>query len=628
MKVLEFVVLWLLSSITGVYGEMMDDSGVMNVDNMMNGSTVNNDMIDHRMSTNEEQSIVPVAHEGGHHHGMPILEMNLTPSERLYWENYNTTTFFNTDQGNRFSLWYHSITCFIVVTFSYPICLALNNAESKWYLPMLFLHELILVSSLISLSIFDFSLDEIWYPNNAYRPMSWILFILSIAHFISAIVVQSIKWAIGDDYMLNDYSENGFIPLNNYGQHEESENYNSPITLDFSINNQININPESKNRNKSDSFEIHDNDLLRDIENKTDNLKLNNDFFTRNKLRSSKKRDIYLGKVFYHPLIQKSALHFSRIFGFIFNALNYSLMAYLLIYIPVGLAVGNLLGRGNKIFNLLAHWIKGGVFFVLGLVSLSRYCGFGTKYGWAWNKIVVMSDQIDKHSIWYKLMPSGTITMDAIESFLIFFYGSTNIFLEHLANPNGKWSAKDLQHASIAFMFIGCGLCGLLIEYKLNKWRFNQGSIDSDIPVNDIYASSPGYSLNPFPAFTIFWTGILMSKHEQASELSTSIHVQWGYLLSYGSFFRIFTLFLMILVPNKNTEPAKPFTELITSFCLLCGGLIFMESTDQIVESLEYRGLTPMFTFNISVGIIVLIMAWQLMLFMWKDWLKKSHDEI
>lgn len=178
--------------------------------------------------------------------------------------------------------------------------------------------------------------------------------------------------------------------------------------------------------------------------------------------------------------------------------------------------------------------------------------------------------------------------MEFVESFLIFFYGSTNIFLEHLAGNGGAWTAKDLQHVSIAFMFIGTGLCGLLTEYKLNHWRFEHAR---KRPQTDVVAATPGYSPNPFPAFTIFWTGILMSQHAQSSQFSTTIHTQWGYLLSYGSFFRLLTFLILFLVPNTNSAASKPFTELITSFCLLCGGLVFMESTDQSIEAMEYRGL-------------------------------------
>ncbi|GAV27801.1 hypothetical protein PMKS-001269 [Pichia membranifaciens] len=235
-------------------------------------------------------------------------------------------------------------------------------------------------------------------------------------------------------------------------------------------------------------------------------------------------------------------------------------------------------------------------------------------------------------------------TFEAVESFLIFFYGCSNVFLEHLASTDGVWTAKDLQHVSIAFMYFGAGLCGLITEFKLSSWRrslfFNVAGkqlaiteniqLDDTLPVDDqhhILGSNkmitPGFSPNPFPVFTIFWTGVLMSKHAQASALSSEIHVQWGSLLTYGSFFRVFTFFLMSYYPLRGSKecflPSKPLTELVTSFCLLCGGLVFMESTDQIIEALAYRGLTPMFTINVSVGVISLAMAWIMFIFAVKD---------
>lgn len=303
---------------------------------------------------------------------------------------------------------------------------------------------------------------------------------------------------------------------------------------------------------------------------------------------------------------------------------------YMFVDVAIGIAVGNLLGKGIRIFNLLAHWIKGGVFVCLGLLTLARYCGFGRKNGWAWNKVIITKEELNNQRPTFiqRLSPRGMITMEGLESFLIFFYGSTNVFLEHLAGAGGAWTAKDLQHVSIAFMYIGSGLCGLISEIKLNLWKFNHAMQHSDeLSAEDVYAGTPGYSPNPFPTFTIFWTGILMSQHAQASETSTTIHVQWGYLLSYGSFFRLLTFVLLFLVPNKNFEPSKPFTELISAFCLLCGGLIFMESTDQVIEAMEYRGFTPMFSFNISVGVIALLMAWEMALFLWKNWLQDRMEQ-
>lgn len=49
-------------------------------------------------------------------------------------------------------------------------------------------------------------------------------------------------------------------------------------------------------------------------------------------------------------------------------------------------------------------------------------------------------------------------TAEFVEGFLIFLYGSTNIFLEHLANAGEPFSHQDLEHAAITVLFIGGGL--------------------------------------------------------------------------------------------------------------------------------------------------------------------------
>lgn len=51
-----------------------------------------------------------------------------------------------------------------------------------------------------------------------------------------------------------------------------------------------------------------------------------------------------------------------------------------------------------------------------------------------------------------------TPSAEFCESFLIFFYGIANIFLEHLGGWGGEWTAQDLEHISITVLFIGGGL--------------------------------------------------------------------------------------------------------------------------------------------------------------------------
>lgn len=553
------------------------------------------------MTMGGNDTIVPVPYESKHVHGLPILERpGLTAAERLYWENYNTTTYFTSEEGARGALRYHVGSLAVVVVFLYPVCLALNSISSAWFLPALFVNLVLAVSSLVSLGVFSASFPHDWYPNNAYRKTSWILFVLLIVHFVSAVIFKASRWFIGDDI---DAEHNTFIPLNEYTEEGNSTPHSFPE--DSLSENSHSLN----NHAPKDSFES---------------------FSGRFQSRSSARRDSLLTRVFSNEIVRIFTRKFGTFACVVFNVLNYPLLMYMFVDVAIGIAVGNLLGKGIRIFNLLAHWIKGGVFVCLGLLTLARYCGFGRKNGWAWNKVIITKEELNNQRPTFiqRLSPRGMITMEGLESFLIFFYGSTNVFLEHLAGAGGAWTAKDLQHVSIAFMYIGSGLCGLISEIKLNLWKFNHAMQHSDeLSAEDVYAGTPGYSPNPFPTFTIFWTGILMSQHAQASETSTTIHVQWGYLLSYGSFFRLLTFVLLFLVPNKNFEPSKPFTELISAFCLLCGGLIFMESTDQVIEAMEYRGFTPMFSFNISVGVIALLMAWEMALFLWKNWLQDRMEQ-
>lgn len=51
-----------------------------------------------------------------------------------------------------------------------------------------------------------------------------------------------------------------------------------------------------------------------------------------------------------------------------------------------------------------------------------------------------------------------TPSAEFVESALIFTYGATNIFLEHLGGWGGEWSFEDLEHISITVLFIGGGL--------------------------------------------------------------------------------------------------------------------------------------------------------------------------
>lgn len=266
------------------------------------------------------------------------------------------------------------------------------------------------------------------------------------------------------------------------------------------------------------------------------------------------------------------------------------------------------------------------MFFNYGLITLGRYLGVFADLGWAWN--LKPPGELTGQN-WKNRAPSA----EFVESFFIFFYGATQSFMEHLGNENGGiWSHKDLQHVSIAIMFFWAGLCGLLIETPFIRRCLNR-TIEAALPrqsnqyqmlrnsttqaqtnTAELPPSQQKFSFNPFPGLIIFMTGIMMSMHKQESTLSTMVHKQWGYLLAAFAIFRLGTYFLMFLSPPTSYIPSRPVTELLTSFCLICGGIIFMVPShlNSSNDRLPIQILWIRWTRKMLIPCLCLILPWLL----------------
>lgn len=541
-------------------------------------------------------SLVPTPHVAHHHHGMPILEMDLKPEERLFWENYSTETYFNTPSSHRGALYTHIALWALSYMLLYPLVLVFWNTGSRLYFPALTLHAAAIVISVINYWVFAGSIKDL-YPGNAFHPMCAILFVGTIVHWAVALISKA--------YSSLDIETHAYEAVDD---DDDTASLDSPaLTLRDS---------------HLDSFEL--DDLTPGLANGLANGHLTSNGSMINK------PGLVTSFVLRFPLFQRVVTAFGKTATALTAVLNWMLFFYFLVYAGVAVATYAVYGQDRAVFNLLAHFIKGGVFFSLGLLSLARYCGAFREKGWAWNHTFVSAKKA--YQGWFKWQPIGLWSMEFVESSLILFYGSTNVFLEHLANPGGEWSAKDLQHASIAFIFIGCGLCGVLVEKKLSNYRFQKATehmalVADSKDVARVAKAMPGFSPNPFPILTIYWTGVLMSKHEQALELSTAIHTQWGNLFVVGCAFRLLTYVLQMVTPVNSkslTRPLSPMTELVVSFALMCGGTIFMESCDPVVHTFEYYGYTPMFTLNVTLGVVTLLMAWIMSVFAFKDWLQSK----
>ena len=115
------------------------------------------------------------------------------------------------------------------------------------------------------------------------------------------------------------------------------------------------------------------------------------------------------------------------------------------------------IARGDKLFNVLAHFVKGGIFFWYGLLTFGRWMGCFADLGWAWNVKPGASVVRSKKA----RVPSAEFT----ESFVIWLYGTTNVFMEHIAAWGKPWTAMDLEHVSITILFFGGGLVSFGCPY-------------------------------------------------------------------------------------------------------------------------------------------------------------------
>ncbi|RMD39335.1 hypothetical protein DV735_g5792, partial [Chaetothyriales sp. CBS 134920] len=290
--------------------------------------------------------------------------------------------------------------------------------------------------------------------------------------------------------------------------------------------------------------------------------------------------------------------------------------------------------KGHGIFGGLAHFIKGGIFFWYGLLTLGRWMGCFADFGWAWN----LKPSGSEVGQWKARIPSAEFT----ESFVIFLYGCTNVFLEHLGGWGGAWTPQDLEHVSIAIMFFGGGLCGMLVESTTVRRLLNT-TVDLMPPRTEFHPSQAqqlrrqpvqyNYSLNPLPAMVILLLGIMMSAHKQSSMVSTKVHAQWGGLFTAFALSRGVTYVTLYISPPTSIYPSRPPSELVASFCLISGGLVFMTSASDIIKWMEANNIMAMVTLTVTVGLTTFLMAYTIIVLSLKGWavrreLKLGREEV
>ncbi|KAG8875976.1 hypothetical protein FRB98_007510 [Tulasnella sp. 332] len=336
-------------------------------------------------------------------------------------------------------------------------------------------------------------------------------------------------------------------------------------------------------------------------------------------------------------------------------------MAYIAIISGTTVYVGGC--RDNYLNGCLAHLIKGSIFFLYGLVTFARYLGAWSDLGWAWNpwnppspsqpyshpnsprSILVskarsrgVSGEFSPTESPRGPSPSGHArpalrwtrntparrppSPELIESSVILFYGATNTFMERFgAAPGSPYTAKQIQHISIAVMYFFAGCLGVALEL---------GWLSRRTRSHDTQSASYKPSYNPFAALCIGITGIAMAVHHQTYVFQVQIHMLWGVLLALYAPARIFTYLMMWARSPREassetdgdaTPPSPPPTEAIAAFFLTSGGVAFISSTEQIGFWAMRSGRDDVMMFaNAIVALVFLCFTWVFGILAVKTW--------
>ncbi|KAK4136168.1 hypothetical protein BT67DRAFT_375348 [Trichocladium antarcticum] len=526
-------------------------------------------------------------------------------------DQYPPTYFALTDHSG--VIFGHIVLMVLAWVFALPAAIMLSLARSRYTLPVQFGFLVLNAGGMLLGVIYNTNTPDL-YPNNAHHKLGWI-----VTFVVSAQVVVGLLAHVAGTFRRGSLGRaeehQGFIPVSTEAMAEHESRFQGPYDRFSNDSGQgtepgteslrshsLSSGPPSPIRDSHKEYHHQDDDVDDDPET---HLPL---FSKSNKVRS-----VVAG------VAGKISDRFWKILIFAYNFVDRTILILGFIALCTGIATYGRFFEGRGIFSGLAHWIKGGVFLWLGILTLGRWAGSFGELGWAWNVRPKKAGQ--------RWRPSA----EFVESALIFFYGSTNIFLEHLGGWGGEWSAQDLEHASITVLFIGGGLCGMLIE-SINVRSLLNHTVADAVPSGPEHTyrdeernelrepETYAFSMNPIPALVILLLGIMMSSHTQESMVSSMVHKQWGNLLTGASFARGLTYVLVYLKPPRSIYPSRPPTELLTAFGLVSGGIIFMASSNDTVAGMIHYQLDVMFMYTVTMGLVGLLMAWVIAVVALKGW--------
>ncbi|KAF2629885.1 integral membrane protein [Macroventuria anomochaeta] len=546
-----------------------------------------------------------VAAHGDEHHG-ETMDMSAHDALAPQPQNDGHQSYWSLSEYATLMYWHIAleILAWVVIL---PVAVMLSIARSRYVLLSQFTFLVVNALALLIGVVYNHKTPEL-YENNAHSKTGW-----AITWIASAWVFMALIQTYMDRSQAHLFDDETTQPLNaaNMAQYQrvKEENLESPYRYSNDSGQGTERNSASLyGHSRSPSVESENQQFLgptrRDTHDELDDL----EDVTLEKPKSR------WDKFFSRNVARFIAGRTAKVVRLLYVAFERTIIIQGLVAILTGTVVYGGIAHGGAVFNVLAHYIKGGIFFVYGFLTLGRWMGAFADLGWAWN-MKPLGDVVGRRKA---SLPSAEFT----ESFVIWLYGCTNVFLEHLAAWGDEWTAQDLEHVSISVLFFGGGLLGMIIESTKMRELLNSAVVTTSHGQDDSWQQPRQYnfSMNPMPALIILLLGKMMSSHHQASMLSTMVHSQWGSMFMGFALARCLTYIVMYIAPPTSYLPSRPPTEIITSFCLVAGGITFMVSNKDTVAALESYGLDAMFTFTVTMGLTALLLAWTTVVIAIKGW--------
>ena len=321
----------------------------------------------------------------------------------------------------------------------------LSIARSRYVRPSQLAFLVVNALALLVGVVYNHKTPEL-YENNAHSKAGWI-----VTWIASAWVFMALIQTYMDRSQAHSFDDETTQPLNaaNMAQYQrvKEEDLQSPCRYSNDSGQGTERNSASLyGHSRSPSVESEDQQFLGATQSNTHDELDDLEDVTLEKPKPKSRFENFFSRNVTRFVVGRTA----KAIRLLYVVFERTILVQGLVAILTGTVVYGGIAHGGAVFNVLAHYVKGGIFFVYGFLTLGRWMGAFADLGWAWN----MKPSRDVVGRRKASLPSAEFT----ESFVIWLYGCTNVFLEHLAAWGDAWTAQDLEHVSISVLFFGGGL--------------------------------------------------------------------------------------------------------------------------------------------------------------------------